>query len=78
VDYLLFPSILCSWWARCNGPTLWHIRVLDFLEHMVGHHVILLWYDTWHGRWILVYALSLSFFDVEPEAYMLQIRYLIN
>jgi hypothetical protein len=32
-----------------------------FLEHMVGHHLILLWYDTWHGRWVLVYALSLSF-----------------
>jgi hypothetical protein len=26
------------------------------LEHMVGDHLILLWYDTWHGQWVLVYA----------------------
>jgi hypothetical protein len=43
-----------------NGPTLWHILVLDFLEHMVGHLLILLWSDTWHGRWVLVSFLMWS------------------
>jgi hypothetical protein len=63
VDYLLFPSILCSWWARCplQWPHTMTYLSLIFLEHMVGHHLILLWSDTWHGRWVLVYALSLSF-----------------
>jgi hypothetical protein len=60
VDYLLFPSILCSWWARC--PLQWPHTVTHtcpwFFEHMVGNPLILLWSVTWHGRWVLVYALS--------------------
>jgi hypothetical protein len=43
VDYLLFSSILCTWWARC--PLQWphtvtHTCPWFFLEHMVGHHLI--------------------------------------
>jgi hypothetical protein len=79
-DYLLFPSILCSWWARC--PLQWPHTIIHMCPWFFGAHgwpssdTSVIWYTTCPVSTCV--CPLFVFFDVEPEAYRLQIRYLIN
>jgi hypothetical protein len=61
-----------------NGPTLWHILVMIFFgaHGWPSSHTSMIWYMTWQVS-TCVHPLFV-FFDVEAEAYILQIRYLIS
>jgi hypothetical protein len=61
-----------------NGPTLWHILSLIFFgaHGWPSFDTSVIWYMTWLVS-TCVRPLFV-FLDVEPEAYMLYIYYLVN
>jgi hypothetical protein len=61
MDYLVFPLILYTWWARC--PLQWprietQTCLWFFFEHKAGQTLTPPWCDISHHRRLVVYDLT--------------------